>query len=277
VIPAPLTKQERRTLLEARRAALAKYEQAMNRSGQHPPWSDDEARALAEAEQHLAEAERVEAAYFDRLPRLTLSTCPFDGRPLVRSFDPFGLDGPWWRSDATPDEAPTCPHFCVLLGAVSFAGRPALAGDFDVHPGPEVPYVIPRLLAHPEMTAVLSRLEMENACVAYPIAYFARRRPPPQHLTAGWVRTNFVYTTQLGEGGWRIPNDPWDFDLGPWLAEGKIRWCVPGSDNSALSTEPPDRCPYLNLPGERQRLVVRGDRVQRRGVPTGEPAWPTSL
>lgn len=258
----PFSGTERADLLRRYTEALNAYNALMD------------AEAFDEARASHAEAERLQALYFDRLPRLPVSCCPYDGKPLYRTFDPYGLDGPWWRPDATPEEAPACPHFCVLRGAVHYQGRSPQAGDFEVHPGPEVPYVIPRLLEMDGMIAVIAQLEMENGFLAYTITYFAERRPPPQDLTAGWARTVHAYTTQLGEAGWSVPNDVWDFDLQPWLEKGKIRWCPPGSDNTFLSTDPPDQCPYVNLPGTRQRIVVEGDQAATRGLPTGEPLWP---
>jgi hypothetical protein len=269
-----LTRTERDKILQGHRVALANYEASMNFISAVPPWSEREQRAMTEAGVFLQQVEQAEADYFTRLPRLTLSCCPFDRKLLTRSFDPFGLDGLWWRADATPEEVPACPHFCVLVGAVNFAGRQPHAGDFEVQPGPQVPYVIPRLLDYRGMYAVISQLKMANGYVAYPIAYFAERRPPPQDLTAGWARTNYVYRTLLGEDGWTIPNDAWDFDLRPWVDAGKIRWCAPDSDRSVLSADLPYQCPYVNLRGERQRMIVQGNRAWTRGVPSGEPLWP---
>jgi hypothetical protein len=225
------------------------------------------------AEIHLTDAFQAEKSYSAHLPRLTMSCCPFDGKPLVRSFDPFGLDGLWWQPDASPEEVPACPHFCVLLGAVNFSGQEPRAGNSEIYPGPQVPYVIPRLLNYPGMYAVIARLRMENGYLAYPVAYFAELRPPPQELTAGWARTCHVYRTYMGRDEWLTPNDAWDFDLRPWLEKGKIRWCPTDSDNSVLSTELPWRCPYLNLQGARQRMVVQGNRAWPRGLPSGETLW----
>src|SRR5918911_4198066 len=67
------------------------------------------------ARRQLNIMEEAEEEYFERLPRLTMSCCPFCGKPLIRSFDPYGLDGLWWRPDINTEEIPTCPHFCVLL------------------------------------------------------------------------------------------------------------------------------------------------------------------
>jgi hypothetical protein len=55
----------------------------------------------------------------------------------------------------------TCPHFCVLGGAVNYQGLPPLGGNQEVIPGPEIPFVYPRLLALPGVVAVISSLPME--------------------------------------------------------------------------------------------------------------------
>jgi hypothetical protein len=201
--------------------------------------------AYREARAAYAEMVAVETEYFRALPRMVMAPCPFCGQPLHRSFDPFGLDGLWWRSDAQPEEPEACLHFCVLQGAVKLDG-PAPAADFEVHPGPARPFVVPRLLEQPGMTAVLAELPVEGG-VAYPVAYFAPRRPPVQALAAGWTRTSFVYTTQLGEHRWRAADERPDFDLARWIAAGRLRWCRPDSDRTRLDDE--GSCPFLTDPG----------------------------
>jgi len=203
-----------------------------------------DAPAYREARAAHAEMVALEEQYFQTLPRPVMAPCPFCGKPLHRSFDSFGLDGLWWRSDAQPEEPTPCLHFCVLLGAVKVDRSPPT--DFQVHPGPDRPFVLPRLLQHPGMVAVVAQLPIEGG-VAYPIAYFAPRRPPVQELAAGWGRTNFVYTTQLGQHAWRSAGaDVQDFDLGAWVAAGRVRWCGPGSDRMILDE---GACPYLTDPG----------------------------
>ncbi len=258
----PLTQQERNDLLTRYHHAYKAYDLAMG----------EEQYVLADA--LMDEAAREKTEYFARLPRPVLGCCPFDGRPLERSFDPYGLDGLWWYPDATPKDPPSCPHFCMLVGAVNYHGEPPRAGAVEIQPGPEVPYVIPRILELPGMIAVIGELEMAPGFTAYPIAYFAERRPPPEELNAGWARKTYTYQTQRGVTGWTVPNDVWDFNLLPWLRNGKLRWCEPGSGNRKLSAAPPDQCPYLGLLGERQRVVVRGKNSWVAGLPDGEPIQP---
>jgi hypothetical protein len=267
----PLTRAGRDALLDRHRQAAAAYNQGMDEHtaalGMPGEIGIDESSsvyvdspAYRQARQSYAGLVAIEDEYFRRIPRLPMGACPLCATPLYRSFDPFDLYGLWWRSDAQPDEPTPCPHFCVLLGAVNLGAHQARP-DFEVHPGPGAPFVMPKLLAQEGMTAVISEILMEDGVRAYPIAYFAPRRPPVQTLTASWARTNFVYTTQLGEHAWREadvpagPGDPtWDFELTPWVEGGRIRWCEPGSDRTKLSEG--GRCPYVGLPGTRTPQVV---------------------
>lgn len=261
-----LSKSERDDILRRRREALLQFEACAARgdeSATAQPGTTDDAEAL------LRRVEVCEQEYERRLPRLPLSCCPFDGKPLYRAFDPHGFDGLWWRPDAAPSEPPSCSHFCMLRGAVNLNGQAANGGDFTVRIGPEVPYVIPPVLELPGMIAVLSALEMARDCTAYLIAYFAPQRPPVQHLAANWPRELFAYVTGAGERRWRVDRVECDFDLSPWLVRGKIRWCEPGSGNSRLSEAAPDRCPYVDLPGRREYLEIKGGIARTIAAPEG--------
>jgi hypothetical protein len=261
-----LTRAERDALLRrhrdaraAHRTALVAHAEALDCPGevivdeQSPRFVDSP--SFGQARAAYAELQSIEQAYFRRLPRVVMAPCPICGQPLQRSFDPFGLDGLWWRSDAQPEEPTPCPHFCVLQGAVRLEDEPP--ADFAVQPGPGAPFVLPRLLELPGMVAVVAELPVEGG-TGYLIAYFAPRRPPAQQLAAGWGRTNFVYTTQLGQHGWRRPDGPeaWDFALTPWVERGQLRWCAPGSARTSLDA---GAFPYADLPGSHlpQRLGRR--------------------
>jgi hypothetical protein len=262
-------------LLARHLQGIARYNRAMNEHAERlnvpgeigidessSAYVDTPAYRLARTS--LAEAAAAEDEYFRGLPRLVMAPCPLCEKPLYRSFDALGVDGLWWRSDATPEEPQPCPHFCVLLGAVSLGEhRPRPA--FDVRPGPGAPFVMPRLLGLPGMVAVVSAIPMVDDAIAYPVAYFAPRRPPVQSLTASWARTNFVYTTQLGEHAWRRADEPagapgddiWDFDLERWLESDQLRWCDPRGDRTSLSGAPASAFPFVGLPGSRAPQVIR--------------------
>src|SRR5262245_51849055 len=130
----PFTESGREALLREHAAAARDYNAAMDGGD------------FNRAEEVRDRARLVELDYFERLPRLSFSCCPFDGKPLYRSFDPYGFDGLWWRCDASPIEPPSCPHFCLLRGAVNLNSHPPRGGEFTARIGPGVPYVIPRIL-----------------------------------------------------------------------------------------------------------------------------------
>lgn len=258
----PFTKEEREKILQG-------YANAMRAYNKHMDDGD-----FDQADEAYEKAAAFEKEYESRLPRITMCCCPYCAKPLVRTFDPFGFDGLWWEQAAAPREMPTCTHFCVLLGAVNYNGLPPKAGGFEANPGPEVPYVVPDLLNHPDMIAVISKVDMENGYTAFPIAYFAKKRPPDEKLTAGWARKMHVYKTQMGEDGWRYPYYKWDFDLTPWIMKGNVLWCAPDSDNRTLITDAAARYPYLNMSGLQKNIFIEKDVVTPMNPPDGTPIGP---
>lgn len=264
MITPPLTKAERDDLMARYAKATAAYRAAVMGDDRNAA-----ARATRDSKAALNE-------YFERLPVVAMSACPFTGKPLLRSFDPFGVDGPWWQPGAARPAPPPPYTFCVLRGAVHFQGKKVVGPALEAATGPEVPYVIPRLLAIESMTAVIGELSMAPGFKVYTIAYFADPRPHAKHLTADWPDTSYGYTTLFGESASVIPVDKWDFDLKPWISKGKVRWCVPGSGNEKVApavrslTGAAD-CPYLDLKGRREYLAVRADKVWNRGLPNGDP------
>ncbi len=209
------------------------------------------------------EDDRLQQAYWDGLPCQTLSRCPRCDQALDKAFDPWGLDGLFWQENLSlrPAEPAPCPHFAVLLGAVHLNGLPPKGGRAEAHPGPEAPYVVPRLLALPGMTAVLSSIPMANGYTAYPIAYFADPMPKPSLLTQPWTKRSFSFESE-GELAWTEKNETWDFDLEPWIASGVLRWIAPGDPDFRIvapPASPPAPCPYVGLPGRRIGLTVKKD------------------
>lgn len=265
------SKSERDDLLARRAKALVRYRAAV--------MADDRVGATRAGK----DGEAALAEYFDRLPVVTMSTCPFTGKPLLRSFDPFGLDGPWWQPGVSRPAPPAPYTFCVLRGAVHLQGKKIVGPPLEAAIGPEVPYVIPRLLELGNMTAVIGELAMTPGHKVFTIAYFADPKPHAKHLTADWPDTSYTWRTLFGESGSVIPVDKWDFDLKPWITKGKVRWCAPGSANEKLAPPPPksitgaSECPYLDLKGRREYLMVRGDQVWNRGLPNGDPITAADL
>jgi hypothetical protein len=215
--------------------------------------------------------------YFDRLPRLVLSLCPFSRLPVVRAFDPYGLDGPWWHKDLLTDiqEPAAPPSFKVLLGALALRGRtPSEAGE-EVIPGPDVPFVVPRLLALPGMAAVVGEVRLVTGDIAYPVAYFSDQDLPPAALHQPWLRQQLWFLNDEGSESWVVANDLWDFDLEPYIAAGRLFWLREKDGRyELLGADSGERCPYVDLPGDRQpQMLISGTR-ELMELPDGEPLDP---
>lgn len=219
------------------------------------------------------------AEYGDRLPRVPMGQCPFTGDPLLRAIDPYGFDGYWWHVDPVVNvqEPRTSPMFQVLLGAVTL-GRPAPteAGD-RVLPGPDVPFVIPRLLALPGMQAVIARVELATGDTAWPISYWSDQELSPGLLHQPWCRDMFWFLSEsTGEEAWSISNAEWDFDLARWAADGKLSWLdltapspqLQRTDLEFLAALPGERRPQQFAGGQRTYLELPDGSAM---VPFGEP------
>lgn len=217
------------------------------------------------------------AEYGDRLPRVRMSTCPYTGAPYLRAFDPFGLDGPWWHKLKIFDiEEPQPPKtFRVILGALALHGRTPSETTEEVLPGPEVPFVVPRLLGLPGMVAVVSRLEMATGDAAYPIVYFSDQPTEPALLHQFWLRQDYWFADAKGRRGFIIANDPWDFDLAPWVGSGKLKWIAPGDASGAVADASSGApCPYLGLAGDPQPQSLEGGERELLEPPDGTPVNP---
>ena len=222
-------------------------------------------------------AKKLSAAYFAGLPRIPLSKCPHTGQPLVKAFDPWGVDGFWWQEGeaGSCSEPPAPPTFAVLTGALNLAGKPPLGGKTaDAHVGPPMPFVIPRILDMPDMIAVISCLSMACGYKAYPIAYFTTTKPAPGTLTSTWRRTSYGWVDETGDPATSYPTDPWDFELGPWIDRGKVQWIAPDDSTLQLQSGTAAKCPYVGMEGRHMRQIIRADKLKLEPPPNGEEINP---
>jgi hypothetical protein len=223
-----------------------------------------------------SQKESLARRYYNALPVVVMGVCPYDGIPVERKFDPFGFDGHWWVNPVPADDKPSCVHFVAVRGAVDFQGKkpPPRPDKRETYIGPGAPFVIPRLLKLDGVVAVIGELGMEPGYKAYTITYFGDPLPAPEEGVPNWCEDQLVYVKANGQQEWKSDEDAWDFNLFSWLKSGKLRWCVPGSNNSVLSSEPPGRCPYIGLPGTHKAQYVDEDGAWSAGPPDGTPGQP---
>jgi len=224
--------------------------------------SDSKWRELEKTRnEKLRKVDQLINAYWECIPSIKLSLCPFCNAELRRVFDLIDLNGFWWmdRTQRPALEPESCEHFQLLLGAVNMNGLNPEGGLFESRPGPDVPYVIPRILEMPTIEAVISSIPMKCGYVAYPIAYFSKEPLASGLLTQSWAQKQYRFNTDDGKTGWNIVEDSCDFDLLPWIKSGKVKWVVDGRLNTL--SDSPQACPFLELKGMERQQILRHNEL----------------
>jgi len=233
---------------------------------------------LGEETGETASAELLEVvqAYEEGLPRLPLSRCPLTGEVQVHSFDPYGLDGPWWNY-----EAPARPLLERIASCIAVTGAVTLAGEVETFPflckpGPGLPYVYPRLLELEGVRAVVRQLPVGRH-MAWAICYFAPEMPAGVSMPNAWGTGSF-WTALDGLPGWYANPEKaldWDFSLSPWIARGKLFWIAPDDATLTLRSDVAG-CPFVGLPGEQRMQRIAYGRVSIDGEAAGAKAAATT-
>jgi hypothetical protein len=232
------TKEERNDLIKTRNELKKKYRKTFSRKLKNM-------------------IRELEEEYSSRLPIISMGCCPFCNTIVNSKFDPFDIDFLWWRHLTYYKEG--CEHFYLLAGALNYNDKRPMKGlpnSTSIQPGPEVPFIYKNELEPEGRIAVISQIKMDVGYTAYPITYFSKIPKKLGQFAPSW-KTEFV--TIKNENGieeWNSYNWDIDFNLMPWLEKGKLKWCDPDTDNTQLSTLSIDKCPYIDLPGERYRVKI---------------------
>lgn len=213
------------------------------------------------------EIRQLQQRYLDGLPVRPLSRCPFSGELLAMPIDDGGLDGLWWNNHNPQRPQASLPKtFFALDGALALSGPPEDA-PFLCAPGPDVPFVLPRLLQFVQIKAVISALKIGKH-MSYPVFYFS------EPMLYGEKRVNDWGTERYYDDGNPVPglltpgqyvhitpdSDEYDFDLEPWIRSGKLLWIAPDDSRLMLHSHVAG-CPYLNLPGSRLPKFIQAGAV----------------
>jgi hypothetical protein len=201
-------------------------------------------------------------SYRRSLPERPLSRCPLTGHVLRYSIDTLGLNGLWWdyygfvrQSDPVP------PSFFALTGALALQG-PLERTTFVSRPGPETPFVIPRILAHEAVRAVVSHCRVGRHR-AYAVSYFADPAPFDLARVNTWGTDQYTFLNPFG-ALCRAQLEPtaadMDFDLERWIRAGKLLWIAAGDQTLVLRSDA-RRCPYLRLDGRRELASIWDGKV----------------
>ncbi len=250
----PFTNADRRPVVQALLEARKELDAAT---------ADETPAAQARHHQARRRLRELAALYTARLPRPSISRNPFTGRVLRYPIDTLGLDGPWWDCSD-----PVRPEVLLPEGVLALAGAVALEGDppittFNVKPGPSVPWVCPRLLRVAGVRAVVSQIQI-GPCTAWPVVYFSAQPLPGQPGLDTWGLNNHMSLNEDGTysvaSSWGLSSD-YDYDLAPWIRHGKLLWIAPGDARLEMHATVSD-CPYLELPGSREPVLLRNGRME---------------
>jgi hypothetical protein len=267
----------RRALLEEcfrARARLFELSAALeglegNEDGQHGA----EAKELAQTRQSLM---ALVDRYLAGLAPMPLSRCPFTGEPFSYVIDTGGLDGLWWDYEAPVRPAGKPPTTFFALDGALHLEQPLENFPHLCRPGPEAPFVVPRLLERPEISAVVSSLAV-GPHLGFAIVYFAQPVPMNIPRLNEWGALEYWIPGESGYLGWdTVEEDPtaYDYDLEPWIRAGKLLWIAPGDEGVMLHSDV-RRCPYLGLPGRRYPLFITAGEVLEPVAAT-EPIEPVA-
>ena len=236
-----------------RRSIVDRYRAAFEAKERAELAEDADAEAAARAEMAAAAKDYVEG-----VPIVALSRDPFTGDVFEAAIDTLGLDGLFWayEREHRPWVQPP-PGFFAWTGSVAYDG-PLPDWTMKAMPGPEVPFVLPRILEHPDIKAVLSAVPIGEH-VGFPVVYFAKGQHPDIERVDDWGHNTYNVVRPDGSltSVHSVQDDEEkDFELGPWLDSGKLLWIEPGDESLTLRSGREDN-PYLGLEGSHRRRYLQ--------------------
>lgn len=259
----PYTQSERRTLLDEYFSLL--------------PAIEDPEKGGTEYDRALQRISVLWDTYVDGTPRVPISRCPFNLEEFRPSLDAFGFDGLFWKYDAAARRSePLRGHVFAFTGAARFV-EPVEPAPFLCRPGPEVPFVVPRILKREKIRAVLSSVPIGRH-TGYAIVYYCSEPVMDLERFNTWGLDYYELEIDEGVFGWNVSQpvlQDYDFDLVPWIAQGRLLWIAPGDKTLELH-EGVAGCPYLDLKGRRSPLCVQEGEIWTASlwdgkVPDDEP------
>jgi hypothetical protein len=244
-----MTLSERAELLARHTVAHARQVDLLAMVDREPEQASPE--VLQELTHWGEEIDSLWERYLATLPIVALSRSPLSGDILEYAIDVAGVDGLWWNYSHPVRPLQKLPADFVGLAGTLRVESPLERTPFEVRPGPEVPYVVPRLLALPGVCAVLSQVQI-GPHDGYAIAYFADHPEDVARRVNTWGTDFYEVVDDQGTLMWSYGGDTAaldrDFDLKPWMEAGKLLWIQPG-DTSMTLCSATQACPFLALKG----------------------------
>jgi hypothetical protein len=234
-------------------------------------------RAASELEELIRPAVDEEGTlrrwYAEWLPRVPVARCPHSQRVVAYPIDTVDLNGWFWEHwlPSRPWHYQELPSTWLAMTGAMRLRKPLAVTSFEARPGPEVPYVIPRILDQREdVRAVIAEVPV-GPHTGWAVTYFARVQLADT-LVATWGESTYHWRSD--DGRWNWEEGVWgttdigfdvlhnDYDLGPWLRSGRLLWIAPGDAGLALRSGDAG-CPYVGLRGSHEMAYVSDGRVWR--------------
>jgi len=251
--------------LEERNKILGIYNNFINlRQEAYDAINDDKGTPAIEEQYDKAQAKINEMAesYIKGLPIVPISRCPFTKETVNHSIDMFGIDGLWWNNEVPQRPEEKLPKtFFAYTGALK-TEKPIEKFSFMCCPGPEIPFVVPRLLEQPEIKAVIYSIKVGNH-TAYPIFYFAEPMAYNVERINNWATEDYSYENANGDAyadSYFMISEDYDFDLKKWIEQGKLLWIKPEDSSMALN-ESAEGCPYIGLEGRKEISYIQDGEI----------------
>jgi hypothetical protein len=211
----------------------------------------DQEQGYAAAKSAYAAVDEVHVRYLDLLEWVTVARSRDSGELVRWPIDTVDLDGWFWDAEASIRRAPTVPATWLAMNGAMRLTQPVTHAPFMAMPGPAAPFVVPRLLSQPDVTAVIAQVPV-GSHLGWPVTYFGPL-PADAVLENEWGTDHFAIFDDSGIYRGRGETPPWppsyDFDLAPWLEAGKLLWIAPGDASGTLNEGVP-HCPYVGIEGD---------------------------
>ncbi|GAA4902393.1 hypothetical protein LX16_0252 [Stackebrandtia albiflava] len=216
---------------------------------------------------------RIHDEYRALLPEPPVARHPGTGEVVTWPIDTAGLDGWFWDHHNPVRRPPRAvpEDWLILTGAVAVSS-PVPHAEFVCRPGPPRPYVVPRLLRCPGVTAVVCPLRI-GGDPAWAICYFGTV-PPEVPLANQWGAPYYPVYRAGGYAGraqarfWSPDND---YRVEEWIARGSVRWIAPDDPLMRLRDDPAGY-PWGDLTGSTESAVVSDGRLAYPPAPPPEAA-----
>lgn len=224
--------------------------------------------------------QRQVAELMRRTPWVFVSRCPICETAIWMKVGIYSLqDGFWFGAYGSGrDEVwkgSICNHLFCVTGSLNLNGNiPTEAKPWHdnrssqmklwhyIWMAAEVPFVLPRVLALPTMKAVMYDLPVcEGKYTAYPIAYFAEKKPEDKDFCIPWARKKYL-DTSTGYSSLGERSDAQDFELWKWVERGSLFWIDTTNDDYPIAKPHISNFPYNDICGRKHPYVIKEGQVQ---------------